>query len=77
MSRRMLRTALALVSGETVVSIAISSHDLKALKKLAIVSHHIADRVGNERAQKEQEALAVVLDETVRKIEIAAKGTLS
>jgi hypothetical protein len=71
-----LRSTISLVSGGTPVTITISPADLRSLKRLSKVSHYIADRMGNERAEKEQTALACVLDDTIGKIERAlpAKG---
>lgn len=53
------------------VTISVMGIDLIALKKLSLVSHALAEKIGG-RAGEEQKALATVLDETIRKIELAA-----
>ena len=54
------------------VTIIVMGIDIIALKKLSLVSHALASRLGDEGAGKEQTSLANVLDEVIRKIEIAA-----
>jgi hypothetical protein len=53
------------------VTISIMGIDLIALKKLSLVSHALAEKIGGQ-AGAEQKTLATVLDETIRKIELAA-----
>ncbi len=62
---------------ETSVTITVRGIDLVALKKLSLVSHMLAEKIGSYQAREEQKCLATTLDEVVRKIEIAAKGALS
>lgn len=57
---------------ETSVTIAVRGIDLFALKKLSLVSHALAERLGDFRAKQEQSCLATVLDDVIRKIELAA-----
>mgnify|MGYP001616744430 CR=1 FL=1 len=56
----------------TTVTISLRGIDLVALKKLSLVSHALAERIGDTRAAQEQSCLAGVLDEVIRKIELAA-----
>lgn len=51
-------------------SIAISGLELAALKKLSLVSHALAGKIGGS-AGKEQQCLAQVLDDVIRRIELA------
>ena len=53
------------------VAISVTGIDLLCLKKLSLVSHALADKMGG-MAGREQLALAGVLDDTIRKIELAA-----
>ena len=53
------------------VTINVMGIDVIALKKLSLVSHALAEKVGG-RAGDEQRTLARVLDDTIRKIELAA-----
>lgn len=58
--------------GATVsVQIQVMGIDLIALKKLSLVSHALAEKIGGA-AGREQETLASVLDTVIRKIELAA-----
>lgn len=61
------------------VTVAISANrlELAALKKLSLVSHALATKLGDYRAQEEQKTLAMTLDEIIRRIEIGANGALS
>lgn len=59
----------------TSVTITVRGIDLLALKKLSLVSHALADRLGDYRAKQEQTCIAGVLDDVIRKIEIAAAKT--
>lgn len=52
------------------VEITISGLELVALKKLSLVSHALASKLGY-RAGEEQKTLATVLDDVIRRIEIA------
>lgn len=57
------------------VTIDVQRIDLLALKKLSLISHALAQRIGGT-AGDEQKTLATVLDDTIRKIELAAaRGT--
>lgn len=58
------------------VAINVNRLELIALKKLSLVSHMVAQKIGGT-AGEEQKTLATVLDETIRKIEIAAGGSIS
>ena len=55
--------------GPVNVRISTSGIDVIALKKLSLVSHALADRIGGE-AGREQRCLAGVLDDLIRKIEL-------
>lgn len=59
------------IADEVVVTISILGIDIVALKKLSLVSHALADKIGGS-AGEEQRVLAKVLDDTIRKIELAA-----
>lgn len=61
------------ITDTATVTISVMGIDLIALKKLSLVSHMLAKKIGG-RAGDEQATLAQVLDETIRKIEIAAAG---
>lgn len=54
------------------VTIELSPLEIYALKKLSLVSHALAQKLAH-RAGQEQAALASVLDDVIRKIEIAAE----
>lgn len=54
------------------VTISVTELDLMALKKLSLVSHALASKL-DYRAGEEQKTLATVLDETIRKIELALR----
>lgn len=51
------------------VTISIMGIDLVALKKLSLISHALAQKIGGSAAD-EQRCLAMVLDDTIRKIEL-------
>lgn len=53
------------------VTISVTGLDLIALKKLSLVSHALAEKIGGG-AGREQTTLAGVLDEVTRKLELAA-----
>ncbi|WP_257164634.1 hypothetical protein [Bradyrhizobium sp. SRS-191] len=55
------------------VAISITGIDIVALKKLAIVSHALAGKIGGT-AGLEQKALAGTLDDLLRQIEINTAG---
>lgn len=55
----------------TTATISIQGIDLLALKRLSLVSHLLADKIGGE-AGREQRCLAGVLDDVIRQIELAA-----
>lgn len=52
------------------VVIEINGLELTALKKLSLVSHALAGKIGG-RAGDEQKTLASVLDDVIRRIELA------
>lgn len=51
------------------VAISISGIEILALKKLSLVSHALADKIGGS-AGREQQTLAKTLDDLIRQIEI-------
>lgn len=53
------------------VPISITGIELLALKKLSLVSHLLAEKIGGSAGQ-EQATLARTLDDVVRRIEISA-----
>lgn len=55
------------------VGVSVTGIDLLALKKLSLVSHALAQKIGG-RAGQEQTALVGVLDGLVRQIELRAVG---
>lgn len=57
----------------TTVAISVNGLDMMALKKLSLVSHALAQKIGGH-AGREQQTLAGVLDDVIRKIELAAAG---
>jgi hypothetical protein len=59
------------------VAINVTGLELVALKKLSLVSHALAEKFGDYSATQEQKTLATVLDDVIRRIEIAANGNLS
>ena len=59
------------ITDTATVTISVMGIDLVALKKLSLVSHALAEKIGGSAGQ-EQSTLATVLDETIRKIELAA-----
>jgi hypothetical protein len=62
--------AIGIVDTAT-VTISIMGIEIVALKKLSLVSHALADKIGGS-AGEEQRVLAKVLDDTIRKIELGA-----
>ena len=56
---------------KTRVEIECSGIELVALKKLSLVSHALAQKIGGS-AGEEQKCLATVLDDVIRQIEINA-----
>jgi CRISPR/Cas system CSM-associated protein Csm2 small subunit len=56
---------------KTRVEIELMGIELVALKKLALVSHALAQKIGG-RAGEEQKCLAGVLDDVIRQIELSA-----
>lgn len=58
------------------VTISVMGIEIVALKKLALVSHALATKLGS-RAGDEQKMLALTLDDVVRRIELAAAGNRS
>lgn len=59
------------------VTISVTGLDVIALKKLSLVSHALAEKIGGSAAH-EQSTLAGVLDDIIRQIELsAAKGGAS
>ena len=57
------------------VEIAVQGIDLIALKKLSLVSHVLAKKIGGMAGQ-EQATLASVLDDIIRQIEIGCATSL-
>jgi len=55
----------------TSVEISVRGIDLVALKKLSLVSHALANKIGGT-AGSEQKCLAGVLDDIIREIELGA-----
>jgi hypothetical protein len=53
------------------VTIEVRGIELVALKKLALVGHMLAEKLGTYTAREEQKALAQTLDDVIRKIELA------
>lgn len=53
------------------VTVSVSGLDLLALKKLSLVSHALAEKMGGS-AGDEQRTLAGILDDVIRQIEIGA-----
>lgn len=53
------------------VSVSVNGIELIALKKLSLVSHALAQKIGGT-AGEEQKCLASVLDDVIRQIEINA-----
>jgi hypothetical protein len=56
---------------KTTVSVSVNGLELVALKKLSLVSHALAQKIGG-RAGDEQKCLASILDDVIRQIEINA-----
>jgi hypothetical protein len=54
------------------VTIDVHGIEILALKKLSLVSHMLAEKIGGYRAKEEQKALATTLDDVIRKIELAS-----
>lgn len=59
------------ITDTATVTISVMGIDVIALKKLSLVSHALAEKMGG-MAGEEQRTLAKVLDDTIRKIELAA-----
>lgn len=55
----------------TPVTIKVSGIEMLALKKLSLVSHALADKIGGS-AGREQTTLAKTLDDVILRIELAA-----
>lgn len=62
------------ITNTATVTISVMGIELMALKKLSLISHALAKKISGYQAQQEQEALAQVLDDVIRKIELAAAG---
>ena len=60
-----------MITDTATVAISIMGIDIVCLKKLSLVSHALADKIGGV-AGREQTMLATVLDDVIRKIELAA-----
>jgi hypothetical protein len=56
------------------VTVSVSGLEIMALKKLSLVSHALAQKMGGQHEQ-EQKALATTLDDLIRQIEIKAAST--
>lgn len=59
------------ITDTATVSVTVRGIELLALKKLSLVSHALAQKIGGE-AGREQKVLASTLDDLVRQIELAA-----
>lgn len=59
------------ITDTATATIDILGIEIIALKKLSLVSHALADKIGGS-AGEEQRVLAKVLDDTIRKIELSA-----
>jgi len=59
------------IATKTHVSVGLNGIELIALKKLSLVSHALAQKIGG-RAGDEQKCLAGVLDDVIRQFEIGA-----
>ena len=57
----------------TTVTISITGIEIVALKKLSMVSHALAQKLGGV-AEREQTTLVKVLDDLVRQIELKSAG---
>jgi hypothetical protein len=57
----------------TTVTISINGIEVLALKKLSLVSHALAGKIGGD-AGREQSILARRLDDLIRQIELKAAG---
>jgi hypothetical protein len=55
----------------TQVSIEVSGLEVFALKKLSLVSHALASKFDDFKSREEQKCLAGILDDVIRRIEIA------
>ena len=55
------------------VTISVRGIEIVALKKLSLVSHALAEKIGGE-AGREQKTLASTLDDLVRQIELRTAG---
>lgn len=53
------------------VTVSLNGLELAALKKLSLVSHVLAQKIGGTSGE-EQKCLATVLDDVIRQIEIGA-----
>ena len=53
------------------VSIDVSGLEIFALKKLSLVSHALASKLSGFKAREEQRCLAGILDDVIRRIELA------
>jgi hypothetical protein len=59
------------ITDTVTATISLLGIEIIALKKLSLVSHALAEKIGGS-AGEEQKVLATVLDDTIRKIELAA-----
>lgn len=53
------------------VEIAVSGIELVGLKKLSLVSHALASKFDDYRSKEEQTCLAEILDDVIRRLELA------
>ena len=56
------------------VTISLRGIDMLALRKLALVSHALAEKINGYTAQQEQKVLASTLDDLIRQIDLKILG---
>lgn len=59
------------ITDTATVAISVTGIEILALKKLSLVSHALAQKIGGE-ASREQTTLAKTLDDVIRRLELAA-----
>lgn len=62
------------ITDSATVAVKVLGIELIALKKLSLVSHALADKIGGS-AGAEQRVLATVLDDVIRQIELGCVAT--
>lgn len=58
------------ITDTATVAISVSGIEIIALKKLSLVSHALAEKIGGG-AGREQQTLAKTLDDVIRRLELA------